>query len=98
MSKQSGIIYDLGNERYGLAINSEQVKAFSQFNRVFLHVFLDSECTRPELDPQTGKKYVTLKHISKIKQISFFRLTCQNHTRKDIQIIIVLRPDVLKEG
>jgi hypothetical protein len=71
MSKNSGIIYDLGNNRYGLAIHSEQKPEFSNFKRVYLHVFTDSLCTKPELDPKNGKKYVTLKHISQIKAIGF---------------------------
>lgn len=71
MSKNSGIIYDLGEGRYGLAIHSEQHEAFSNYNKVYMHVFLDRLCTVPEKDPKNGKNYVTLKHITKIKQIGF---------------------------
>jgi len=71
MSKNSGIIYDLGNNRYGLAIHSEQAREFSDYKKVYLHVFTDRLCTIPELDPKTGKKYVTLKNISTIKAIGY---------------------------
>lgn len=70
MSKNSGIIYDLGNNRFGLAIHSEQAPEFSNYKKVYLHVFTDRLCTKPELDP-SGKKYVTLKNISQIKAIGF---------------------------
>ena len=71
MSKTSGIIYDIGNGRFGVAIHSEQHENFSKYNKVYLHVYTDRLCTKPELEPGTGKKYVTLKHISQIKQIGF---------------------------
>jgi len=71
MSKNSGIIYEIGDNRFGLAIHSEQHDNFARFNKVYLHVFTDKLCTVPELDPATGKKYVTLKHTSKIKAIGF---------------------------
>lgn len=71
MGKNSGIIYDLGKGRFGIAIHSEQHTDFKKFNKVYLHVFTDRMCTKPELDPVTGKKYVTLKHISQIKAIGF---------------------------
>lgn len=71
MSKNSGIIYDLGNNRYGLAIHSEQAPEFKNCKKVYLHVFTDRLCTQSELDPKNGKKYVTLKNISQIKPIGF---------------------------
>lgn len=71
MNKNSGIIYDLGNERFGIAYNSEQLPAFKNYNKVYLHVFLDRGCNIPERDPVTQKKYVTLKHITTIKAIGF---------------------------
>lgn len=71
MSKNSGIIYDLGNGRHGLAIHSEQAPEFKKYKKVYLHVFTDPLCTQPELDPKSGKKYVTLKNISQIKAIGF---------------------------
>lgn len=71
MSKRSGIIYDLGEGRYGIAYNDEQFEAFAKFKKVYLHVYTDRLCTIPELNPDNGKKYVTLKHISTIKQIGF---------------------------
>ena len=71
MSKNSGIIYDLGNERYGLAIHSEQQENFKKFEKVLLHVFTDRLCTKPEIDPKNQKNYVTLKHIKQIKAIGF---------------------------
>lgn len=71
MSKQSGIIYDLGNDRFGKAIHIEQHKEFTDFKKVYLHVFTDRLCTIAEKDPATGKDYVTLKHRSKIKAIGY---------------------------
>lgn len=68
-NKRSGIIYDLGEGRYGLAIHSEQHRDFGE--RIYMHVFLDPLCTIPELDPKSGKKYVTLKHSTLIIQIGF---------------------------
>lgn len=71
MSKQSGIIYDLGDGRYGLAIHSEQHENFTRYSKVYLHIFNDQMCTDPQIEESSGKKYVTLKHISKIKPIGF---------------------------
>jgi hypothetical protein len=71
MSENSGIIYDLGEGRFGVAIHKEQVPAFKDFKKVYLHVYLDRDCSIPERNPTDGKKYVTLKHISKIKPIGF---------------------------
>lgn len=68
MSKNSGIIYELGNNRYGLAIHSEQNETFIKMKKVFVHVFTDIWCTIPELD-STGKKISTLKSKSLIKAI-----------------------------
>lgn len=71
MKKGPGIIYDLGKGRYGVAINSEQHSSFTNYNKVYLHVFIDAKCTIPEIDPENGKKYVTLKNISEIIKIGF---------------------------
>lgn len=71
MSKNSGIIYDLGDNRFGLAIHSEQHENFTRYSKVYLHIFKDRLCTNPEKDETTGKTYVTLKHVSKIKAIGF---------------------------
>lgn len=71
MSENSGIIYDLGEGRYGIARNTRQAKSFIEIGKVFLEVYLDRECTIPERDPKNGKRYVTLKHKTKIKQIGF---------------------------
>lgn len=71
MSKNSGIIYQLSENRWGVAINKEQLPEFANFNRVYLHIYTDRICTTPELDPVTKKKVVTLKHISKVKQVGF---------------------------
>lgn len=71
MAKNPGIIYDLGENRWGVAYNKEQHENFTRFNRVYLHVFLDAECTKPEKDPGNGKDYVTLKHNTKIKPVGF---------------------------
>lgn len=67
----SGIIYELGKNRYGIAYQKEQHENFLQFNKVYLHVFVDKNCTKPEIDPKTGKKVVTLKNIITIKRIGF---------------------------
>lgn len=71
MAKNPGIIYDLGNKRYGIAYQKEQHENFLQFNKIYLHVFVDAECTKPEIDPKNGKKVVTLKNIITVKQIGF---------------------------
>ena len=71
MSKNRGIIYDLGDKRWGIAINKEQHENFYRFNKVYLHDFLDAACTKPEKDLANGKNYVTLKHITKIKPVGF---------------------------
>lgn len=71
MSKNPGIIYDLGNNRYGIAYNKEQVPEFKKYNKVYLHVYTDLACTIPETDLKSGKKIVTLKHITTIKRIGF---------------------------
>jgi len=70
MSKKSGIIYDLGNNRYGIAIHSEQDESFIKIKKVFLHIYTDRFCTIPELDT-SGKKVATLKNKSLIKAIGF---------------------------
>jgi len=71
MGKNSGIIYDLGDNRFGLAIHTEQHENFTRYNKVYLHIFKDRLCTDPVKDEITGKKYVTLKHVSQIKPIGF---------------------------
>lgn len=71
MRKKSGIIYDLGEGRFGLAIHNEQHEAFTKYGKVYLHCFTDRLCTIPEVDPATGKKYVTLKQKQLIKAIGF---------------------------
>lgn len=72
MAKETaGIIYDLGEGRYGVALHKEQAPEFSKYKKVYLHVYLDRACIIPEKDPKDGRKYVTLKHISTIKQIGF---------------------------
>lgn len=71
MSKKSGVIYDLGNTRYGLAIHAEQHETVKKLNKVIVHVFTDRFCTKPEMNENTGKKYVALKSISQLKVIGF---------------------------
>lgn len=70
MKKKSGIIYDLGNNRYGLAIHSEQHASFLKMKKVFVHVFKDRFCQEAELD-EMCKEVSTLKNISNIKAIGF---------------------------
>lgn len=69
--RRPGKIYDLGAGRYGLAYNDEQHMEFRSYRKVYLHVFLDPLCTKPETDPATGKKYVTLKNIETIEFIGY---------------------------
>lgn len=71
MANNSGIIYDLQNGKYGLALNKDQHENFKKYGKVFLHVYLDKHCTIPETCIKTGKKYVTLKNITTIKAIGF---------------------------
>jgi hypothetical protein len=71
MGTRSGIIYDIGEDRFGLAIYSEQQDRFALHKKVYLHVFKDRLCMIPEINPDTNKERAILKDISKIKAIGF---------------------------
>ena len=71
MSKNPGIIYDLGDGKYGLALNKDQKPEFKNYGKVFMRQFTDILCTIKHTDPATGKQYVTLKHITEIRQVGF---------------------------
>jgi hypothetical protein len=68
--RNSGIIYDLGNGKYGIAYNSEQREEFFAAGKVYVQVFDDELCTQPVLD-QHNRPYKTLKQIKLIKQIGY---------------------------
>jgi hypothetical protein len=72
MAKQGkGIIYDLGNGKYGLALYNDQKPAFTNYSKVFMKVYKDAQCTIPDIHPVSGKKFVSVKHVSELKQIGF---------------------------
>ena len=71
MSKEPGYIYDMGEGRFGFAPHSKQHKTFQDIKKVYLIVFTDRLCTKPELHPVTGKQYVTLKAVDKLVFIGF---------------------------
>jgi hypothetical protein len=71
MSKNPGIIYDIGNGEYGLALHSEQKPAFKNYGKVFMRVYQDILCTIPATHPDNGKKLITLKHITEIRQVGY---------------------------
>ena len=71
MKDSAGIIYDMGNGEFGLALNKDQHPNFSNYGKVFLVVFFDSSCQIPKTDPVSGKKIVSLKHITELRQIGF---------------------------
>lgn len=67
----AGIIYDLGGGKYGLALHKDQVPNFKRYGKVFMRQFTDILCTIKDTDPATGKQYVTLKHITELRQVGF---------------------------
>ena len=72
MVKESpGIIYDIGNGEYGLALHKDQVPEFKRYGKVFMRLYTDILCTIPKTDPESGKKLVALKHITEIRQVGF---------------------------
>jgi hypothetical protein len=68
MSKQPGVIYDLGNGKYGIAYNKDQQNQFMEKGKVYVHVFYDPQCTEPVRD-SNKLPYKTLKAASQIKRI-----------------------------
>jgi hypothetical protein len=71
MSERSGIIYQLDDGTFGLAIHKQQHEEFKKFQKVYVHLFSDRLCTQPILHPENKKKTVTLKHISKLTPVGF---------------------------
>lgn len=72
MAKETaGIIYDIGNGKYGLALNKDQKPEFKRYGKVFLRQYQDIMCQIPDRDPETDKQFVTLKHINQIRQVGF---------------------------
>jgi hypothetical protein len=70
MSERSGIIYMTDKGDYGLAIHKEQYPEIQQHNKVFVHLFEDSLCTRPKF-AENGKELATLKDFKKLTRIGF---------------------------
>lgn len=70
MSERSGYIYELGENRFGLAFHKEQNRQLIEKNKVLIHVFSDELCTKPELN-EAGQEKKVLKDISKLKCIGF---------------------------
>lgn len=72
MAKETaGIIYDIGSDKYGLALNKDQKPEFKRYGKVFLRQYQDIMCQIPDLDPESSKQFVTLKHITVIRQVGF---------------------------
>jgi hypothetical protein len=71
MSKNQGRIFELPDGKFGLALNSEQTPAFSNFGKIYYHIFLDRNCIKPSTDPETGKKYIGVRHFKELKFIGF---------------------------
>lgn len=71
MEKNPGIIYDLGGGKYGLALHKDQKPEFKLYGKVFMREYTDILCTIKHTDPETGKHYVTLKHITELRQVGF---------------------------
>lgn len=68
--RNPGIIYETDKGKFGLAYNKEQHPSFEAINKIFIHLFIDSLCTKPVVD-ETGKKVCTLKSVKKLKMIGF---------------------------
>lgn len=64
-------MYQLPNGKFGIAYRKEQHQSFIKIKKVYIHVFQDRICTKPDCDPITGKKYVGLYLIEKLKLIGF---------------------------
>lgn len=71
MAKNPGIIYDLGDGRYGLALDKEQVPALKIHGKVFMRVYTDILCTIKRTEPETGRQYTSVKHITQLRQIGY---------------------------
>ena len=69
MSRRSGVIYDLGDERYGVAYSDKQLAPIVAKGKVHLTLFWNRKCTSPILDK--GKHQEILKSPDKIKLIGF---------------------------
>lgn len=71
MAKNPGIIYDIGNGKYGLALNKEQKPEYKTHGRIFMHVYEDILCTKEATDAESGKKLISVKHINEIRQVGY---------------------------
>lgn len=69
MKNRTGIIYEMENGQYGLAVHREQHDAFRKIDKVYLHYFHDRLLTKPVMLGE--KKVVGLKARSKLIQIGF---------------------------
>jgi hypothetical protein len=72
MKKNAGILVEYtdknGKTQKGIARHKDQVKAFSDHNKIL--VWLLNDDLTEALD-ETGKKLVALKHVTELKQIGF---------------------------
>lgn len=71
MPKNSGQLYILDDNRYGVAYKREQNISFEAIDKVLIHVYKDRMCTQPELDETGNQKKPILKHKDKLKLIGF---------------------------
>ena len=71
MAKNPGIIYDIGNGKYGLALNKDQHPQFKSYGKVFMRMYEDIMCTKECIDVKSGKKLISVKHINEIRQVGY---------------------------
>ncbi len=68
--RNPGIIYETDKGQFGLAYHKEQHTSFEAIQKVYIHLFVDSICTKPVVD-ESGKRVAVLKSIDKLKMIGF---------------------------
>lgn len=66
--RKPGIVYDLGNGKFGIAYHEDQKNELIAKGKVLVHVFYDRLCTEQVMD-MYQKPYRTLKEAGKIKPI-----------------------------
>ena len=66
-----GYIFELPDGLFGIAYHKEQEQKFFQLGKYLIHVFRDSVCCDPVIDPSTGKPKKVLKAKELLKFIGF---------------------------
>lgn len=70
MNKKSGIIYELENGLFGVALYSE-IEQFSKGGKVLLHLYYDAQCLCPKLRLDQ-RQYNVIESISNLKQVGIY--------------------------